>query len=893
MLVKSYSYCQNNYEASYFKGSTFTLPYNILFPVDFQSGKQFPLLLFLHGAGERGSDNQKQLALLHKLFLDAVNSEEYPAIVVFPQCPEDDYWANAKIDRYPDRLDIEFLPNGAPTNALQSVMELMDYLSEMKNVDKNRIYVGGLSMGGMGTFELLSRRPDMFAAAFPICGGGHPATIKPYSDKVKLWVFHGDQDPIVLPKHSKEMVAALQEAGADVKFTLYEGVQHDSWINAREEPDLLPWLFSQRKSAPLKLNSYLTTNAVFQRDQPLRIIGKGQPGQSVEIEWLGRKYYAKIDMQGNLDFQLPAQKAGGPFHLLVSNTDTTIFIQNILVGDVWFASGQSNMRWPLEKAEGGDEEIATADLDQIRFLMAPRRMEFYPVNDWDEQIYWEVGTGEQLSKYSAVAYFFAKKLHSETGIPIGIIDANWGGSIIETWMSDDALRPFEVFDFDLHLLKSKIFPLKETEKRTQATFNTWREKEYKKGIGLELKWYEGQIDLSEWKSLEVPGYWEDQLPEYAEFDGAMWYRRNFDLPKEFLGHDIRIWLGQIADHNICWINGEYIGETYFSKTWTNYLAPKELLEEKDNEIVLRVYNVEGKGGLPGLDTFYDFYPEGNKAKRGRLNGEWMVRPGAKFEPQINESLSISTFSPNDYPTLLFNGMVFPFRNFPVKGVIWYQGESNKINAYFYRQLFPAMIQDWRNLWQSEKMPFYYVQIANYGVVEDEPSDSPSAELRDSQHLTRATPHTGMVVTIDIGDPDDIHPTNKKDVGERLARHALYNEYGQSMIIRDGPVYKSHVRKGKKLIVSFENAEGLQVPNNQAPLAFEIAGKKEEFVKAKARIKNDKIELWHPDVIKPIYIRYAWSESPVVNTTNAENLPMYPFRTDKKRLITQDRIKNFK
>lgn len=869
------------------------LPVQILYPVDFQANKKYPLLLFLHGAGERGNDNQKQLAHFHELLKDVVNSGQFPAIVVFPHCPVEDYWANAKIDRYPNRLDIEYLVGGEPTKAMQNVISLMDSLSKLKFVDQSRIYAGGLSMGGMGTFEILYRRPDMFAAAFPICGGAHPETAKTYADKVKLWVFHGDQDPIVLPKFSIQMVEALREAGADPTFTLYKGVKHDSWKNAREEAKLLPWLFGQRKKTPLRLHSYISSNVVFQRDQPISIEGTGYPGERININWRGNIYEMKIDDRGKLSYRLPSEKAGGPYEMTIKGADTIISISNILIGDVWFASGQSNMEWTLEKSEGGSSEIAGVNFDQIRFFKAPREMEFRPKNDVHGSADWVSATSEHIGKYSGVAYFYAKKIHQETGIPIGIIDASWGGTMIETWMSDEALRPFEIHNVDLDVLKNRTLSLKETEKKAKTIFEQWKENSYKKGIGLDEKWYERQTDLSDWQPLQVPGYWEDQLPEYADFDGAMWYRRSFDVPKSFLPHDIRVWLSQIDDHNMCWINGQYIGETYFSSTWTNYLIPAGLLKEKENEIVLRVFDVEGKGGLTGLDTYFDFYPEGDRSVRARLNGTWLIKAGSPFTGNQSIHLANIGHSPNHYPTLLYNGMVSPYRHFPLKGVIWYQGESNKLNAYFYRELFQAMIVDWRNTWVQTELPFYYVQIAAYNESASDAKHSASAELRESQAWVQTMPYTRMVTALDLGDPDDIHPLKKREVGERLALHALKNDYNRPELSADSPTYLSHVQKGNKLIVRFTHAEGLITKDGLAPKSFTIANENGDFLVAKAALKKNEIMVWHPAIKQPAHVRYAWADYPEVNVINAAGLPLLPFRTDHRPVLTQQNKRPFK
>lgn len=652
-------------------------------------------------------------------------------------------------------------------------------------------------------------------------------------------------------------------------------------------------LWSAATDAQIQLHPCIGENAVFQRGRPIPIFGESPPTAGIQVKWKGEQYQTQADGQGKFQLLLPAEPAGGPHRLEIITADTVFIFSNILTGDVWLASGQSNMEWTLRKSAGGAAEITGPDIPGIRFFTAPHTMAFRPQDQLAEPAQWQPASGDARGDFSGAAYFFAKKVHQETGIPIGIIHSSWGGTMIEAWMSEAALRPFETYNFELDKIKAFTMPLQEMERQAQTLFQEWKATYYKKDVGLDERWYERQSDHSAWKPLQVPGYWEDQLPEYANFDGPMWYRRTFDVPKSFLPHDIRLWLSQIDDHDMCWINGQFIGETFFSKSWTNYLIPQGLLKEKDNEIVLRVYDMDGKGGLTGLDSYFDFYPEGDRSVRARLNGAWLIRPGTRFDSPYPVPLSFTKFNPNDLPTLLYNSMIYPFKNIPIAGALWYQGESNKVNAFHYRELLPAMIEDWRKLWQTPELPFYFVQIANYGPLSKETEESASAEVRESQFLTRSVPHTGMACTIDIGDPEDIHPLNKRDVGERLARHALKNQYGQTGLVTDGPVYRRHVRRGNRLLLAFEHAGGLHTRDGQTPTAFEIAAEDGPFRRAKAMLKNGQITLWHPEVKKPAHIRYAWGESPEVNLFNDAGLPAYPFRTDARPALTQRQKRNYK
>ena len=250
ILLITYSFnvnSQSSFTPRKFIGMEGVLPYQVLMPKNFAKDKKYPLVLFLHGAGERGSDNHKQLVHGSKLFLEEENRTNYPAIVVFPQCAEADSWSNVEVKNGPFEKEFIFKEGGNPTKSMSLLLQLVDSLYAQKFIDQERMYVGGLSMGGMGTFELIARKPDVFTAAFPICGGGHPANAKKYAEKVNLWVFHGAKDDVVFPGYSVEMVLALSQAGARPKFNLYKEANHNSWDSTFAEPQLLLWLFSQSK----------------------------------------------------------------------------------------------------------------------------------------------------------------------------------------------------------------------------------------------------------------------------------------------------------------------------------------------------------------------------------------------------------------------------------------------------------------------------------------------------------------------------------------------------------------------------------------------------------------------------------------------------------------------
>lgn len=643
-------------------------------------------------------------------------------------------------------------------------------------------------------------------------------------------------------------------------------------------------------SAQLQLHKYYANSAILQRDKPIVIPGIAMPNDSVKVILNEHRAHAITDDKGYFELQLSALPPGGPFILKVSTKDTIIELHDILIGDVWFASGQSNMEWPLIKTENSSDEIRNTSNSNIRFFRVKKNMEFSVIDSVKSSSSWIKGDSNEVRNVSGVAYYFAKKINKETKVPIGIIQSSWGATGIETWMSRKAMEQFPYTKDLLNKADVSKESVASIEAKAKKVFDEWLNKEYRRGIGINERWYLRQSDLSDWKDIYVPGYWEDQLDELKFFDGVVWYRKSFNVSSDFLDKDIRIWLSQIDDHNMCWINGVFIGETVFKDSWTNYRIPMGILKEKGNEIVLRIFDMGDKGGTTGLDTYFDFYPEGNPEIRGRLNGQWKIKTDYQYISNNEVPLSASRFNPNQYYSLVYNAMVYPFKKIPIKGVIWYQGEQNKSNAQQYSSLFPAMINDWRALWGNENLPFYYTQIANHGIIPQAPTESAAAELREAQTMALLLPYTGMACTIDIGNPDDIHPKNKKDVGQRLARHALKNQYGFQDLITDGPQYKNHYVKKDEIILELTNSKGLYTIDGKEPAGFAIAGKDLKFYWAEtALVKNkDKfdIKLKNGSVSAPVYIRYAWADSPLVNLVNAHGLPVYPFRTDNLKRTTE-------
>ncbi len=463
----------------------------------------------------------------------------------------------------------------------------------------------------------------------------------------------------------------------------------------------------KQASADVRMPQIFSDHMVLQRDVALNIWGWADPGERVRVSIAGQRKTTRADRQGNWSVVLEPVKAGGPHTLSVEGKNTIVF-SNVLYGEVWLCSGQSNMQWTVAQSANPDEEIANANFPEIRLFSVPRRLLAEPANDLDDGE-WRVCSPETVASFSAVGYYFGRHLHQELDVPIGLINSSWGGTNVETWTSLEMMRSH---------------------------------------------------------------------PDFSER---------------------------------------------------------------------------------------------------------MQEPAATALQRLENAPR-----PNDFPTLLFNGMIYPIVNYTIKGTIWYQGESNSARAYQYRTLFPNLIQDWRNHWSMPDMPFLFVQLANFRAPAGQPVDDAWAELREAQTMTLAVPYTGMAVAIDIGEAGDIHPKNKQDVGLRLALNALKISYGKD-IVYSGPMYESMQKEGNKIRLRFSSVGGgLELADKYGyAKAFAIAGSDRVFHWAKAGLDGNEVVVYSDKVANPIAVRYAWGTNPDdANLYNKEGLPASPFRTDDWPGITE-------
>lgn len=617
----------------------------------------------------------------------------------------------------------------------------------------------------------------------------------------------------------------------------------------------------------VQLPRLVSDGMVLQRGAEIRIWGWASPGESVHLHFKDETYQSTADNEGGWEIQLSDMKAGGPFTLRIEASNTLI-LKDILIGDVWVASGQSNMELPMRRVKPlYEEDIRKADDPFVRYFDVPKTYNFNTESEDFESGEWQKITPETILNFSATAWFFAKSVRERYDVPVGIILSALGGSPAEAWMSEEALKKFPSHFHELQMFKDSTL-INEITEADQARRETWYGQLQKADAGYsepDRPWYDRSTDYSGWNEMEIPGYWADEA--VGPVNGVMWFRKEFEVNETRAGKTAKLELGRIVDADSVFINGTFVGTTSYQYPPRWYDVPAGVLSEGTNNLVVRVINSSGRGGFMP-DKPYELVVESDTVD---LNGSWDYRLGAEMPP-----LPGQTFV-RWKPGGLFNAMIHPLLNYSVKGVIWYQGESNTGRPHEYRDLFPAMIEDWRSSWDQQEMPFLYVQLANFMEAKPHPTESNWAELREAQRHTLSVPNTGMAVTIDIGEWNDVHPLNKKDVGERLAASAFSVAYNEEAV-RTGPLYESIRVNGNKLILSFEHKGSGLTAIGDSMRGFAIAGHDGQYRWAKARIEDDRVVVWHPDIHNPVLVRYGWADNPEnANLYNVEGFPASPFQ----------------
>jgi sialate O-acetylesterase len=634
----------------------------------------------------------------------------------------------------------------------------------------------------------------------------------------------------------------------------------------------------------IKLITVFSDNMVLQRDLILPVWGTAAPGGMVKVEINQQSKRAKADDNGKWAVTLDKMTAGGPYQLSVIGEDTIVY-HNVMVGEVWICSGQSNMEMPLAgswgKVNNYEEEIAAADYPDIRLFQVKHTTSNLPL-DTINCPGWVECSPATLPEFSSVAYFFGREVYKKLQIPVGLIHTSWGGTPAEAWTSAEALKTMPDFAGEVEAVQSALKEKPKTMEEFQAELKAWEDQIRPGDAGFvngDPVWSDPKLNVSDWKTMTIPTRWENA--GYPNLDGIMWFRKEINLPAAMAGKPCDLHLGPINDIDITWFNGVQVGSLSDASQPRDYHIPGSLVKAGKNVIVVNVEDIGYSGGLWGRAN--QMYIENKKGNKIPLDGDWLCKIG--FDTKV---LGPKPQSPQDphRPTVLFNAMLHPLIPYSIRGAIWYQGESNAGKAYQYRTLFPMMIKDWRRRWQENDFYFLFVQLANFKPLQTEPQDDDWAELREAQLLTLSLPNTGMAVTIDIGDADDIHPKNKQEVGRRLALNALHLAYGQD-VSYSGPIYKSMTIEGNKIRLTFDHVDGgLQAKNGETLTGFAIAAEDKKFVWADAEIDGQTILVSHAGMEKPVAVRYAWASNPLGNLFNNSGLPASPFRTDNWPGITQ-------
>lgn len=626
-------------------------------------------------------------------------------------------------------------------------------------------------------------------------------------------------------------------------------------------------------TAQVRLPKLVSDGMVLQRDTKVNIWGWAAPGEKVALKFNGKTYQTTAGKDGKWQVGLPALKAGGPYQMEFTASNR-ITLKDVLVGDVWLCSGQSNMETPMSRVRDKyPQEVAQANNPGIRQFNVPLTYAFKrPQADLTGGS-WVAADPQSILQFSAVAYFFAKEISAKYQVPIGIIKDAVGGSPAEAWLSAEALKQFPTYEQQGAKYKDSTL-VAGIKQREGAAVADWYKRLHQTDQGKapgQTKWSAVNYDASGWATMNVPGYWANQT-SLGPVNGVMWFRKEVEVPASMVGKPARLELGTLVDADSTYINGQLVGTTGYQYPPRKYDFGANVLKPGKNVIVVRLISNGGRGGFT-MDKTYQLAASGQTLD---LRGPWQYKLGATMPP----TPGTTTFQYQ--PGGLYNGMIAPVLPYAVKGVLWYQGESNAGHPQDYQALLTSLITDWRTHKQQPTMPFIYAQLPNFMAVKKEPSESGWAALRDAQRRTLTVPNTAMAVLLDVGEWNDIHPLDKQTVGHRLALATQSVAYGEKKIVGMGPLYQSMQVNGNKATLRFTNVGGGLVAKGGGELTyFSVAGADGKFVWAKAKIKGNNVVVWNDQVPVPVAVRYAWADNPEgANLYNKEGLPASGFTTEQ-------------
>lgn len=628
----------------------------------------------------------------------------------------------------------------------------------------------------------------------------------------------------------------------------------------------------------VRLPKLISDGVVLQRETKIPVWGWASANEKITIKFNKKNFKTTASNEGTWEIKLPKMKAGGPYTMTIFGKNS-IEIKDILIGDVWLCSGQSNMEHQLYRHDViYANEIATANYPEIRHYKVPKTTSISGEKEDLEGGDWQKAVGEEVNPFSVVSYFFAKKIYEKYHIPIGLINASVGGTPIEAWIPKAGYKAYPDILKIIEENKDTAFV---NSQKSAFPSDASSPKITDKGLIGEKPWYAVDFVPKNWRKINIPGYWEDQ--GIKDLNGVVWYRKEIIIPESMIGKKARVFLGRIVDADELYINGKLVGNTTYQYPQRRYTVPENLLIAGKNTFVIKVTNENGKGGFVS-DKPYCIFTEKDTVD---LKGYWSYKVGDVFKPSDyskfkneNDKKPIRRINPQNEPTSLYNAMVAPFKQVPLKGILWYQGESNSGQPEKYEGYLNALVAGWRQVFNQPELPFIYAQLPNFMDVSYLPTESNWAKFRNAQLKALSIPNTAMTVNIDLGEWNDIHPENKKDVGERMALAGLKLAYNQDMVY-SGPLYKGYEIKENKVIISFNHVgSGLISNDGEALSEFAIAGEDKKFVWAQAKIESDKVFVWSDDIENPKYVRYAWADNPDnPNLYNKEELPASPFETN--------------
>jgi sialate O-acetylesterase len=613
--------------------------------------------------------------------------------------------------------------------------------------------------------------------------------------------------------------------------------------------------------AQIKLPSLISDGMILQRETPITIWGWSSSNERIHVTFQNETYSTRADRNGNWSVELPKYQAGTGYTMQINDIE----INDILIGDVWLCSGQSNMEITMRRLlDLYADEVKNARNPYIRQFRIAQQFNFIN-EETDVRGEWKSVTSENLLDFSGVAYFFAQAMYETYGVPVGLIQNAQGGTPAEAWISREGLKNFPNYIAQTDRVAVPGF-IDSTRTAEQQRSRQWHSELNRKDSGIN-RYNEKDFDDSGWRTFSLPGYWADK--GMGQVNGSLWFRKNVEIPASMAGKSGILRLGCIVDADSAFVNGVFVGSIGYQYPPRIYIIPAGVLQEGKNNVTIRVISNSGRGGFVE-EKPYKIIVDNHEID---LTGDWKFKIGAEMQPAPGQTFFQYT------PIGLYNGLIAPLKNYALKGVLWYQGESNTGRAENYEQLMIDLINDWRNTWKNPQMPFLYVQLTNFMRESKQPQETGWAVLRDAQRRLLQVPNTGMAVAIDVGEWNDIHPLNKKTVGQRLALEARRVAFNETDIVSQGPLYENMEIDGNSIILTFSSV-GSGIYTNLDLSGFTIAGEDSNYVWANSvPIAHNKIKVWSNEIQNPVSVRYAWANNPVsANLRNKEGFPASPFTT---------------